>query len=158
MLTSSYRVVDSAFPGDRPFASQPPALEDIIVSISPEQAYRVSTGLVTPSKVLACSSELCDRDFTSLDPFAASIQVAYLYSLVTEHIQCPYFDPEIRNATVAKLDAALQTSAFTLIPPPGKATGEYCGAFSLRTLLVPSSYVMRLTVLTFCTQRTIQPP
>jgi hypothetical protein len=74
-----------------------------------------------------------EREFTRLGYFASTVQATYLSSLVAQHIRSTDRDPDARREDTIKLDRALQSFAFTMIPPPGRAEGAYCGAYWMRT-------------------------
>jgi hypothetical protein len=93
--------------------------------------YRVSDDLITPDMVHDGQCELFNREFTRMGRFGSTIQATYLSDLVDSHITG---DNEYHPSTeiqARKLDAALQSFFTTLIPPPGKADGQYCGSFGV---------------------------
>lgn len=139
-MTDRPRVINVEFEHNKlPFASQAPSQHDIL-PLAPgdtKTSHPVSTDLVTPDNT-GGGTELFNREFTRLGNFGSTIQATYLSSLVTDHIT-ENKGYEMREAEARKLDAALQSFACTLIPPPGKADGRYCGAYGLRTLYVSSS-------------------
>jgi hypothetical protein len=98
--------------------------------------YRVVQDMITPQCTADPSINLFDRPFTRLGPFASTVQAVYFIGLVNEHIQSFNRTPEQHEEDKIQLDTALHSFSVTLIPPPGKSRGKYCGAFALRTLLV----------------------
>ena len=118
------------------FASQAPTLDDFLPPIQgdTETLYPVSTDLITPDMTVYKGAELFNREFTRLGNFGSTIQATYLSSLVTRHITDESKCNVSREDEARRLDMALQSFACTLIPPPGMADGQYCGAYGLRTL------------------------
>ena len=136
-MTDGDRIINLEYGHNRfPFASQAPTLDDFLPLIldDRETLYPVSTDLITPDMTAYEGAELFSREFTRLGNFGSTIQATYLSSLVTRHITDESKCHASREDEARKLDTALQSFACTLIPPPGMADGQYCGAYGLRTL------------------------
>ena len=117
------------------FASPAPALDNILPVIFQDNkvSHRVSDDLILPDMIDEGQPGLFDREFTKLGHFGSTIQATYLSSLVTSHITSGSDDSVAREAGTRNLDTALNSFTSTLIPPPGKADGRYCGAFGVCT-------------------------
>jgi hypothetical protein len=98
-----------------------------------ETCHQVSDGLVLPHMVDEGRHDLFNREFTRMNHFQSTIQATYLSSLVTNLITAEVKDSTSRDAEIRNLDAALHSFCSALMPSPGKATGQYCGAFGART-------------------------
>jgi hypothetical protein len=135
-LTNNFRVIAAEYrQGKLPFASHGPALDDIL-PVTPDGSsalYRVSDDLITPDMVHDGQCGLFNRKFTRMGRFGSTIQAAYLSDLVDSHIAGGNEDHPSKEAQARKLDAALQSFFSTLLPPPGKADGQYCGSFGVST-------------------------
>lgn len=119
-----------------PLATQGPRLTDLLpVTSSSDFAGRcVNHELYLADDLdTANAVEMVSSPFTSLSPFACVVQATYLADLVAQHILRGPTGSDARQKAVLKLDLILQAYASALIPPPGKATGSYCGAYSIRT-------------------------
>lgn len=90
--------------------------------------------LLMPDMVDCLRPAELEWKFTRLGYFASTVQATYLSTLVTQHIQSKdRYPDDVRREEAIKLDRALQAFSFTLIPPPGKAEGTYCGSYWMRT-------------------------
>jgi hypothetical protein len=160
-MTDGSRIINLEYePNKLPFASQPPLLEDLLPLIPGDNAtsHPVSTDLITPDMTVESEIELFNRPFTKLGNFGSTIQATYLTSLVTHHTTSSHPSLESREEEAKKLDAALQSFACTLIPPPGRADGQYCGAYGLRSLCVPPSPLPSLRIFFLSTLLTDEGP
>ena len=101
--------------------------------------YRVGYDLLLPSHIDQSRSLFKTRDFTALGPYASTIQATYLLNLTTRHVLDVDQDASSKEYGTTKLDIALQSFGSSLIPPPGKAAGRYCGAYSIHAEYVTLS-------------------
>jgi len=141
-----------------PFASAPPNTDDFLPLESDEDnTYRVGHDLLLPPHIDQSRSFFENREFTALSPYAATIQATYLLNLTTHHVLDVVKDPISRGYGTTKLDMALQSFGSSLIPPPGKAAGSYCGAYSIhaRLTLTLRKKFWVITSLTFVARRFI---
>lgn len=72
-----------------------------------------------------------DREFTRMSPFGSTIQATYISSLVANHISDRDEDPVSWETKAGYLDLVIQEFCSTLIPPPGKSIGSFCGSFGM---------------------------
>lgn len=128
-----FRVVGTEFEGNRlPYTSQDPTIDDIL-PLSPldgDIPRRVGYGLILPGTPEILETGLHSRAFTGLGPFASSVQATYLLSLVVRHVFHQKNDKD-RVTKLLELDAALNSFAGSMIPPPGEARGRYCGGYGM---------------------------
>ena len=132
-----YRIISADYLKNKlPHASKPPGPTDILPVTIPEDVYGLTVG---HNMFLAEDFETDDNlalrtsPFTTLSPFATTVQATYLSNLATEHVLRGSTEPETRQKATAKLDLILQSYGGALIPPAGQAVGHYCGAFGIRT-------------------------
>ena len=115
-----------------PFASAPPALDDALpISSQDKTTPVVSDDLILPHMIDEGNVDLLDRKFTRISPFGSTVQATYISNLVTNHIRNRSGDPVSWETEARCLDAALKAFASSLIPPPGKSIGLYCGAYGV---------------------------
>jgi len=131
------RIISADYTGNQvPHASEPPKADDILPATLPgdKSGLTVSHNLYLAEDLQTDGNfEIKSCEFTTLSPFTTTVQATYFSSLVTEHILHGSKDPVSRGFATVKLDMMLQAFGGTLIPPPGKAVGHYCGAFGIST-------------------------
>jgi hypothetical protein len=115
-----------------PFASAPPVLDDALpISTQGKTRPIVSDDLILPHMIDEGNIDLLDREFTKMSPFGSTIQATYISNLVANHISNRGEDPVSWETQARCLDAVLKAFASSLIPPPGKSIGSYCGAYGM---------------------------
>jgi hypothetical protein len=119
-----------------PLSTEPPNPDDLlpVISLDDRIGSRVADDLLLPEQIETTGElKLKNRGFTKLSVYSTIIQSTYLSSLVTRHVLDRSKGSDTREAEAARLDTALQSFGSSLIPPPGQANGDYCGAYAIRT-------------------------